>query len=192
VHGRSGMASPLTVFVGSAAEGTPYLIDPSRGQGIVASFALDAETGDLTATDQTSKVGSNPTAIIAHPGGLIVSEETYGDDTNSYLWSVTVDGTAITAQMRADAGGRAACHLSLHPTGSLVCVANYLGEAPKFDPANEGSFSIYRVSPEDHLGERTSHLTHSTTTYPGANAARQEAAHIHSSAWVRSWPPDPS
>ena len=41
--------SSLAVFVGSAAEGTPYLVDPSRGKGIVAPFALDPQTGALTA-----------------------------------------------------------------------------------------------------------------------------------------------
>ena len=151
------------VFVGSAAAGTPYLVgDQSRGTGVVQSFSLSAE-GQLSANALSPTgvaVGSNPTAIIAHPGGLLVSDETYGDEGNSRVWSAQLaDGGTVAAGNSVDAGGRACCHLALHPNRSLVAAANYLGEAPAIDPANKGTLSIFRVG-ADGLGERTAHIAH--------------------------------
>jgi hypothetical protein len=187
VKGRRAMP---TVFVGSAAAGTPYLVgDQSRGKGIVGVLTLGddgALSNDQPPEPGFTAVGSNPTAIITYPGGLIVSDETYGDDANSSVWSATLDGEAggctITAGGQVDSGGRACCHLALHPSGTLLAAANYLGEAPANDPANRGTLSIFRVG-EQGLGERTTHVAHSES-YPGHNAARQEAAHIHSTAWA--------
>ena len=200
-----------TCFVGSAAAGTPYLVrDRSRGLGVVKSFALseDGELEQYSEMDVATEVsvGSNPTAIVQHPGGLLVSDETYGDESNSRLWCAKVtDWSAISwgsisgvqnspkragdagsepgVQNFANSGGRACCHLAVHPSGNLVAASNYLGEAPAFDPANKGSLAIFKVGPNG-IGERTTHIAHSHGAYPGANAARQEAAHIHSSAWA--------
>ena len=157
------MSEVGAVFVGSAAAGTPYLVgDQSRGTGVVQSFSLSAE-GQLSANVLAPTgvaVGSNPTAIIAHPGGLLVSDETYGDEGNSRVWSAQLaDGGTVAAGNSVDAGGRACCHLALHPNSSLVAAANYLGEAPAIDPANKGTLSIFRVG-ADGLGERTAHITH--------------------------------
>ncbi len=171
-----------SLYVGSAAAGTPYLVgDQSRGKGVVCALPVDA-SGVCTGGFEENpgfKVGSNPTAIIAYSGGLIVSDETYGDDANSSVWSTTLEGAE---QCQVDAGGRACCHLALHPAGGLVAAANYLGEAPAIDPANKGTLSIFRVG-ENGVGERTANIAHSTA-YPGANVARQEAAHIHSTSWA--------
>ncbi len=171
------------IFVGSAAAGTPYLVgDQTRGKGVVCAVPVDASgvcTEGGFEEDRAFKVGSNPTAIITFAGGLIVSDETYGDDANSSVWSTSLGGQG---QCQVDSGGRACCHLALHPSGNLVAAANYLGEAPAIDAANKGTLSIFRVG-ETGIGERTAHISHSTV-YPGANAGRQEAAHIHSTAWA--------
>ena len=171
-----------TLYVGSAAAGTPYLVgDQTRGKGVVSALPVDA-SGICTSGFEENpgfKVGSNPTAIIAYSGGLIVSDETYGDDANSSVWSTSLGGDE---QSQVDAGGRACCHLALHPSGGLVAAANYLGQAPAIDPENKGTLSVFRVDGKG-IGERTTHVAHSTA-YPGANVARQEAAHIHSTAWA--------
>jgi 6-phosphogluconolactonase len=75
-------------------------------------------------------------------------------------------GKKLTLLNSQPSYGANPCHVSVHPSGKLVFLANYTG----------GSFSAYPVEPDGKLGPASYTEQYSGT---GPNTRRQEKAHAH-------------
>jgi 6-phosphogluconolactonase len=113
-----------------------------NGGGIQA-FAVDRETGNLTPGALTGGI-ADPTWLLVHGTVLYaVSEVTPGGTVSAYRID-PVDG-ALTLINRVDAAGGKPAHLSLHPAGRHLFVANY----------DSGTIAVLPIGEDGRLGAAT-------------------------------------
>ena len=178
-------ARPL--FVGTYSESLGHV--DGKGEGVYA-FLFDRENMRLdpfvpAAKLTTPQLGGstgliNPTWLAEYENGtfLYICDEQHGDKPGS-LAAVRVDRgkleviNRITADDR-DVGAAACCHASVTPGGAHVLAANYLsGSVVAVARRTDGSLNApsaqyVHLPPASH-----------PISFPGPNAARQEASHAH-------------
>jgi 6-phosphogluconolactonase len=146
--------NPLPLWIGTGGKGS---------KGIYRTM-LNLETGKLTDPVLAAEIGS--------PGFVALNAD------RTRLYSLcNVDGGSVAAfSIGADhsltllntqsTGDGSASHLSLDRTGRLLFSAQY----------GSGSITVYPVSADGHIGERTQVIKHSGS---GPNKDRQEGPHPH-------------
>jgi 6-phosphogluconolactonase (cycloisomerase 2 family) len=167
---QTAAATALTPFLSSpaaAAEGRliayvgtytsplknlrPTQVDlpPGNGRGIHL-FEMDRATGKLSPLDVV-EMGTSPSCLALNPARthLYSGNETerLGDDESGSVSAFQIDpatgGLKLLNSVRS--GGKGPAHLTVHPNGQFVLVANYFG----------GSIAVLPILPDGSLGEAT-------------------------------------
>ncbi len=125
-------------------------------------------TGKMTELELAAEVG-NPTFLAIHPNQKFlysVGESSGKDGGGVYAFALDAKTGTLTKLNQGTSGGAGPCHISVHPKGTHVIVANYGG----------GSTAIFKLNTDGSLGERTTFIQH---TGSGKDPGRQEAPHAH-------------
>jgi 6-phosphogluconolactonase len=157
--------------VASAAEYWVYLgtytgKDGSKG---IYRCKFDDKTGKLTEAELAAEMGS-PSFVAIHPSGKFLYAVGEGGGSGGgpvAAFSLDAKTGALTKLNQGLSAGAGPCHLSVHPKGTHVIVANYGG----------GSTIVFRLD-SGKIGERTAFVQHEGT---GPNKGRQEKPHAHCS-----------
>ncbi len=152
------------VYVGTYTKGE------SASEGIYVC-RLDESTGALSAPVLAAKA-VNPSFVAIHPSKpLLYAVCEIGsaapDSIGLIAFSIGTEGL-LTKLNATSAGGAAACHVAVDPTGRFVGIANYTG----------GSCALYPIQPDGSLGKVGSFHQH--TGGSQADSKRQTAPHAHS------------
>ena len=133
------------------------------GEG-VALCSIDLRNGVLNHHDMLAEeVNPSYLALDTTQQHLFIVTET--DPGKLHHYAFDVPSCAATHQDTLDIPGAHPCHVSVHPDGDAVAVANY----------SSGSIAVARITPNGQL-ELTDSKTHSGK---GAHALRQTQAHAH-------------
>jgi 6-phosphogluconolactonase len=147
---------PMWVFVGTYT---------GKSKGIYR-FELGPD-GKLSNGEVAAEI-ANPSFLAVSPDRkhlFAVGELPRGGTVSAFdLDARTGKLTALNSQPSKGAGP---CHVSVHPTGKLVFIANYGG----------GSVAAFPVGADGKLGEATAFVQHAGKS---ADPARQEGPHGHS------------
>ncbi|MEZ5387941.1 MAG: lactonase family protein [Prosthecobacter sp.] len=147
--------APLMAYVGTytspLANMRPTQVDlpPGNGRGIHL-FEVDRATGALTPRG-LHEMGTSPSALAFNTAKthLYSANETerIGDIEAGSVTAFKVDPHtgALTSLNTVSSGGKGPAHLSVHPSGKFVLVANYFG----------GSVAVLPILPDGSLGEAT-------------------------------------
>jgi 6-phosphogluconolactonase (cycloisomerase 2 family) len=147
--------APLMAYVGTYTSPLqnmrPTQVDlpPGNGKGIHL-FRVNRETGALT-TAGVHEMGTSPSALAfdASKARLYSANETdfVGDKEAGSVTTFAVDGAtgALKLMNTMSSGGKGPAHLTVHPSGKHVLVANYFG----------GSIAVLPIQPDGSLGEAT-------------------------------------
>ena len=158
--------APLMAYVGTYTSPLqnmrPTQVDlpPGNGKGIHL-FRVNRETGALTAAG-VHEMGTSPSALAfdASKAHLYSANETdfVGDKEAGSVSAFAVDGTtgALKLMNTVSSGGKGPAHLTVHPAGKHVLVANYFG----------GSIAVLPIQPDGSLGEATDVQVDSGTVGP--------------------------
>jgi 6-phosphogluconolactonase (cycloisomerase 2 family) len=147
--------SPLMAYVGTFSsplkDMLPTQVDlpPGNGRGIHL-FTMDRETGALTPAG-IHEMGNSPSCLTVNATGtrLYSANETdrVGADNQGTVSSFSIN--RADGQLKpintVRSGGVGPTHLSIHPSGRFLLVANYFG----------GSVSVLPILPDGSLGEAT-------------------------------------
>lgn len=145
---------PLLAYVGTYTsplknmKPTQVDLPPGNGKGIHI-FQMDRTTGALTAVD-THLMGTSPSALVFNAAAdrLYSANETerLGDNEAGTVTAFAVDDSGKLKRMNSvNSGGKGPAHLSIHPSGKFVLVANYFG----------GSVAVLPIKEDGSLGEAT-------------------------------------
>ena len=149
------MKPPLIAYVGTYTSplanmrATQVDLPPGNGRGIHL-FKVDRATGVLTPCG-LHEMGTSPSALAfnASKTHLYSANETErtGDNEAGSVSAFVVDPTTgqLTLLNTVNSGGKGPAHLSVHPSGKFVLVANYFG----------GSVAVLPILPDGRLGEAT-------------------------------------
>ncbi len=124
-------------------------LPPGNGRGIHI-FEVNRTTGEMKAVG-VYEMGTSPCCLEfnADKTRMYCGNETerIGDDESGTVSSFKVDPKtgALTLLNSVRSGGKGPTHLSLHPNGKFVLVANYFG----------GSVSVLPIKEDGSLGEAT-------------------------------------
>src|SRR5260221_5357193 len=145
----------------------------AAGQVGLQACRFDPATGALRVIGTFTGL-VNPGFVVAHPNGrwLYAASEITNSEFGRYgevfALRYTADPFKIEVINQQTSRGDSPCHLRLDATGHWLLLANY----------TSGSAAIYPVNEDGSLGEMADFVEHHGH---GPNAARQEAAHAHSS-----------
>lgn len=158
---RMGAQAPSKRLVYIASYSSPQGPEGSAGHGGgVYLFEMDPATGGLAQRDVFPS-GSNPSwlAFDASRTHLFTANETsdYGGAASGSVSVYSVDRNAgrLTLLNTQSSQGAGPCHLSVHPSGKFVLVANYYG----------GTVAVLPVLPDGRLGPSSD--VRSTAGQPG-------------------------
>ena len=121
-------------------------LPPGNGHGIHL-YQVDRATGAMTPAGVV-EMGNSPSALILNAAGTILysANETEGMENagpgSLSAFSVGPDGK-LALLNTVSSGGRGPTHLSLHPSGRFLFVANYFG----------GSVAVLPIQADGKLGE---------------------------------------
>jgi 6-phosphogluconolactonase len=158
--------APLIAYVGTYSSPLknmrPTQVDlpPGNGRGIHL-FQVNRYTGALTPCG-IYEMGTSPSCLAfnAAKTHLYSANETerIGADEAGSVSAFTVSGTDGSLKLlnTVRSGGKGPAHLSVHPSGKFVLVANYFG----------GSVAVLPVRPDGSLGEATDIKKDSGTVGP--------------------------
>lgn len=144
--------APVIAYVGTYTSPLenmrPTQVDlpPGNGRGIHL-FEMDRTTGALTPCG-LHEMGTSPSALAfnAAKTHLYSANETerIGDDEAGSVSAFAVDPNtgALSLLNTVSSGGKGPAHLSVHPSGKFVLVANYFG----------GSVAVLPILPDGSLG----------------------------------------
>ena len=124
-------------------------LPPGNGRGIHL-FEVDRATGAMTPAG-VHEMGTSPSCLAfnADKSRLYSGNETerVGDDESGTVSAFAVDPNTggLTLLNSARSGGKGPAHLSVHPGGRFVFVANYFG----------GSVAVLPIKADGSLGEAT-------------------------------------
>jgi 6-phosphogluconolactonase (cycloisomerase 2 family) len=142
-------SGPVLMYVGTYS--SPEGPEGSRGRGEgIYLFRMDPSTGALTQLEVFAN-GSNPACLALNPAGthLYSANETrafQGKDGGSVsAYSISRPGGRLTLLNTVSSEGPGPAHLSVHPAGKYVLVANYFG----------GSVAVLPIEPDGRLGAAT-------------------------------------
>jgi len=153
---RSDEASgPLIAYVGTFSsplrDVPPTQVDlpPGNGRGIHL-FRVDRATGAMTPAG-VHETGTSPSSLVLNAAGnrLYSANETdrVGDDKEGTVSAFVIDRADghLSSLNTVRSGGAGPTHVSVHPSGRFVLVANYFG----------GSVAVLPVLPDGRLGDAT-------------------------------------
>lgn len=151
----SDAARPLIAYVGTYTSPLknmrPTQVDlpPGNGRGIHL-FQVDRSSGAMTPYD-LHEMGTSPSALAFNGdrSRLYSANETerLGDNESGTVSAFAVDPIdgKLTLLNSVPSGGKGPAHLSVHPSGKFVLVANYFG----------GSVAVLPLLDDGRLGEAT-------------------------------------
>ena len=145
----------MIVYIGTYTSG-------SASQGIYA-FDLDASSGALTHRFTAADV-PDPSYLALSPDGRMLYSVNELDEGAVSAFAVADDG--LTFVNRVASHGAHPAHLSVHPSGRWVLVANYTG----------GTIAALPIQADGALGEATDVAPH---TGSGPHPERQAGPHPH-------------
>ncbi len=179
---------PLIAYVGTYTSPLknmrPTQVDlpPGNGRGIHL-FEVDRQTGEMSPYD-VHEMGTSPSALVFNKDRTRLysaneTERTGANEAGSVsAFAVSpVDGK-LKLLNSVSSGGKGPAHLSIHPSGKFVLVANYFG----------GSVAVLPILPDGRLGEATDFKqdagtvgpTKATNAPPGSFAfSGHDQAHAH-------------
>ena len=175
-------ARPLLAYVGTYSSPQGPEGSPGRGQGIYL-FEVDRSTGRLTQRQLTPN-NSNPACLALDPSKthLYSANETatYEGASSGSVSAYSIDRSTgrLTLLNTVSSGGAGPAHLSMHPSGRYVLVANYAG----------GSVAVLPVRPDGSLAPASDvkhdrgaiARTRAATGPPGSFAfSGHDAPHAH-------------
>lgn len=135
----------------------------------IYKLRFDDATGKLGEPELAAEMGS-PSFLAIDPVRRIlvavgeIDRPKMGGGVKSFRIG---DGGKLTPISEQPTIGGGPCHVSIHPSGKVVLVANYGG----------GSVASFPMDPDGKLGPSASFIQHEGT---GPNKGRQEKAHAHS------------
>ena len=172
----------LLAYVGTYSN--PQGPEGSRGNGKgIYLFQVDPATGALSPRELTAN-GFNPACLALDPSQTHIYS---ANETNTYEGASTGSVSAyaierpsghLTLLNTVSSQGAGPAHLSVHPSGKFVLVANYQG----------GTIAVLPIKPDGSLGpasdtkkdEGTVSRTHSATAPPGSFAfSGHDRPHAH-------------
>lgn len=161
----------ILICTSAYAEKIPVYVGTGNSKGIYHT-TLDTESGKLS---QPTLAGSihNPSALTISPNGKYLFSTGKIPNVDGKLLVDIVHSFAIQSDFSLEAlsaqssEGRGPCHVSIHPNGSSLFVANYSG----------GSVASYNVSPEGKLSRAVSTIKHDGSSI---HPKRQSKAYAHS------------
>lgn len=181
-------AKPLMAYVGTYTSplknmrATQVDLPPGNGRGIHL-FHVNRKTGAMTPAGLV-EMGTSPSALAfnADRTRLYSANETerIGDNEAGSVSSFSVDPSngGLTLLNSVNSGGKGPAHLSIHPSGRFVLVANYFG----------GSVAVLPILANGNLGpatdikQDTGHVgpTRATNAPPGSFAfSGHDQPHAH-------------
>lgn len=134
------------------------------GDGIYAG-KLDSETGKLSPLT-LAVAAEKPNFLALSPDKKFLYATLTTDGGTAAAYAVQPDGSLKLLNTQPG-GGRDTCHISVHPSGKFVFVANYGG----------GNIVVYPVQPDGSLGAQADAVKFEGS---GPNKARQQRAFAHS------------
>lgn len=158
--GGVAQAAEHDLYVGT------YTGKTSKG---IYKLRFDDATGKLGEPELAAEMGS-PSFLAIDPVRRIlvavgeIDRPKMGGGVRSFRIG---DGGKLTPISEQPTIGGGPCHVSIHPSGKVVLVANYGG----------GSVASFPLDPDGKLGPSASFIQHEGT---GPNKGRQEKAHAHS------------
>lgn len=179
---------PLIAYVGTYTSplknmlSTQVDLPPGNGRGIHL-FKVDRESGEMTPYD-VHVMGTSPSALVFNENRtrLYSANETErtGDNEAGSVSAFAVSPTDGKLRLlnSVSSGGKGPAHLSIHPSGKFVLVANYFG----------GSVAVLPILPDGRLGEASDFKqdsgtigpTRATNAPPGSFAfSGHDQAHAH-------------
>lgn len=147
--------APLIAYVGTYTSPLKNMRDtqvdlpPGNGRGIHL-FQVDRVTGALTPSG-LHEMGTSPSALAINASRthLYSANETerVGDNESGTVSAFTIDPSDGKLKLlnSVKSGGKGPAHLSIHPSGRYVLVANYFG----------GSVAVLPILPDGSLGDAT-------------------------------------
>ncbi|RLN68531.1 hypothetical protein BBP00_00000926, partial [Phytophthora kernoviae] len=164
-----------TLYVGTYTRKEGHVDGHAKG---IHSYSFDNSTGALKLLTVTEGAGINPSYVFGSKSTLYVANECNepsklrpGEETGFVsAYKMEKDGQ-LTQISRHETGGMYSCHVALSPNGDFVSVANY----------GDG-LSIFPVNANGSLDAASDH--HRVEGASMAIPDRQEASHIHSTAWT--------
>jgi 6-phosphogluconolactonase len=160
----AGHSQQYYLFVGTYTEGG-FKNGDSKG---IYVYKFDGATGDMTPV--STQAADNPSYLAVAPGGkfLYSVNETDGAKPGSVsAFSFDKKTGQLKLINQQASGGDDPCYVAVDAHRKWALVANY----------NGGNFSALPIAADGSLGARTQTIQH---TGSGANKARQEKAHVHS------------
>jgi 6-phosphogluconolactonase (cycloisomerase 2 family) len=179
---------PLIAYVGTYTSplknmrSTQVDLPPGNGRGIHL-FKVNRTTGAMTPYD-IHEMGTSPSALVFnHDRTRLYSanetERTGVEEAGSVsAFEVSPIDGKLKLLNSVSSGGKGPAHLSIHPSGRFVLVANYFG----------GSVAVLPIQPDGRLGEATDFKqdagtigpTKATNAPPGSFAfSGHDQAHAH-------------
>ena len=134
-------ARPIRAYIGSYS--SPQGPEGSKGRGSgIYLFEMDPQSGTLTQR-ALFKDDSNPSwiALTQSRTHLYAANETGAGSVSAF--SIDSGSGELTLLNRASSGGAGPAHLSLHPSGKYLLVANYAG----------GTVAVLPIHEDGHVGE---------------------------------------
>ena len=183
---QRGRANPGTgsILAYVASYSSPQGPEGSKGNGQgIYLFQMDPSTGGLSQRDLFADE-SNPSWLAFNPAGthLYAANETstfQGTNSGSVsAFSITRPSGHLTLLGTVSSGGAGPAHLSVHPSGKYVLVANYAG----------GSVAVLPIRSNGELGRATDVKVdlgkvgpqHATSAPPGSFAiSGHDRPHAH-------------
>lgn len=183
-----GAGKPLMAYVGTYTSplknmlSTQVDLPPGNGRGIHL-FQVDRATGAMT-PDGIHEMGTSPSALAfnADRTRLYSANETerIGDNEAGSVSAFAINPANGKLKLlnTVNSGGKGPAHLSVHPSGKFVLVANYFG----------GSVAVLPIRPDGGLGDATDIKqdsgkvgpTRATSAPPGSFAfSGHDQAHAH-------------
>lgn len=144
---------PLVAYVGTYTSPLKNMLDtqvdlpPGNGRGIHL-FHVDRTTGALTPAG-VHEMGTSPSALAFNADRTILysanETERIGDKEAGSVSAFSINPTdgKLTLLNSVSSKGKGPAHLSVHPSGKHVLVANYFG----------GSVAVLPIQPDGSLGE---------------------------------------
>ena len=156
-------------------------LPPGNGRGI-HWFEVDRASGALTPAG-VHEMGTSPSCLAfnADKTRLYSGNETerVGDNESGTVSAFAIENDGSLRLLNSvSSGGKGPAHLSVHPSGQFVLVANYFG----------GSVAVLPIQPDGSLGEATEvkkdagkiGLTKATNAPPGSFAiSGHDQTHAH-------------
>ncbi|POM64789.1 hypothetical protein PHPALM_19650 [Phytophthora palmivora] len=164
-----------TLYVGTYTRKEGHVNGHATG---IHAYSFDDATGALKLLKITEGAGINPSYVCGTNSTLYAVNESNepsqlrpGEETGFVAaYKMGKDGE-LTQISRHETGGTYTCHVALSPNGDFVSVANY-----------GGGLSLYPVNADGSLAPASDYHR-----FEGASMAipeRQEASHVHSTAWT--------